>query len=506
MGFVPGYENDIFISYAHNDNLPVGAVRWVERLHENLENRLTQLLGKRPGIWRDRRLDSTDQVNGQLDARINTSATLLAILSPSYFESKWCAWEREKFIESAKLRAGLSVANKSRIAKVVKTFVDFDQFPTEFKETLGSSFLREDKSAGKHFELKLDSPDFEEKFEHLADSLATLLKLLKDHVVTTPVSADKTIYLAETTSDLESVRESIQRAFERDYHILPHEDLPRNLLAPELEQKVRASLQTARLSVHLLGASYGFIPEDPAERDRSIIRLQHDIAQERRADSNFRQLIWIPKGQEDSTETKSKQKAFIKELLEDSEAQKVADILRGDMEALKTRIGELMKPPEPSITPKSDGSLASVYLICDNHDRDEAQAVEDFLYDHRCEVLPPLPEGNEAQFVEYHRENLRLCDAFLVYYNHAKENWALMKKQEFLKLPGLRQPQNPVLAKAFFVTGEKTQPKDRFRSNEATVIKHFDKDFDPFAPQILQKLLQPFLDQIRQAKSLGGAK
>ena len=106
MGFVPGYENDIFISYAHNDNLAVNAVCWVERLHENLENRLPQLLGKRPAIWRDRRLDSADLIDGQLDARINTSAILLAILSPSYFESKWCAWERKKFIESAERRGG----------------------------------------------------------------------------------------------------------------------------------------------------------------------------------------------------------------------------------------------------------------------------------------------------------------------------------------------------------------------------------------------------------------
>lgn len=86
MSFVPGFENDIFISYAHNDNLPVGSIRWVERLHEDLENRLTQLLGVRPAIWRDKRLDSNDQVNWQLDARINTTALLLAIVSPSYLK------------------------------------------------------------------------------------------------------------------------------------------------------------------------------------------------------------------------------------------------------------------------------------------------------------------------------------------------------------------------------------------------------------------------------------
>lgn len=326
--------------------------------------------------------------------------------------------------------------------------------------------------------------------------MATLLKQFKNRIETAPLSADKTIfYLAETTSDLEAVRETIQRAFERDYHILPHEELLRNLPASELEKKVRASLQKARLSVHLLGANYGFIPEDPADGDRSIIRLQHNVAQERRNDPNFKQLIWIPKGQENVAGIAGKQKAFIKALLEDSEAQKIADILRGDLEALKTRISELMKPP-PVSSLKNDGSPASVYLICDNCDRNEAEAVEDFLYDQGCEVLPPLPKAGKARLAEYHNENLRICDALLVYYNRANEGWVLMKKQEFVKLPGLR-PAKPVLAKAFFITGEKTPPKERFRSLEAMVIRHF----DPFTPTPLQQ----FVDQIRQAKGQGGA-
>lgn len=50
MGLLPGYENDIFISYAHNDNLRVFDLRWVEWLHENLENLLIQKLGEKPVI------------------------------------------------------------------------------------------------------------------------------------------------------------------------------------------------------------------------------------------------------------------------------------------------------------------------------------------------------------------------------------------------------------------------------------------------------------------------
>ena len=247
----------------------------------------------------------------------------------------------------------------------------------------------------------------------------------------------------------------------------------------------------------MIGAGHVFIPQDLKE-ERSIIQLQHDAVQEHAATAAFKQIIWIPKGLENDPETTDKQKDFINALLDNSEAQKHADVMRGDLEELKTRIDELMKPPpDPVVSLKGNGSLASVYLICDNRDRKEAQAVEDALYGQGCEVLPPLPKGSKAQFVEYHNENLRICDAFLVYFNRANENWALMKKQDFVKLPGLR-PANPVLVKAFCITGEKTTPKERFQSPGAVVIKHFDQ----FVPHILQ----PFLDEIRKAKGQGGAK
>jgi hypothetical protein len=131
MGLIPGYENDIFISYAHNDNLRVFDHRWVEWLHENLENLLIQKLGEKPVIWRDRRMDQTDLIEGLLDSRVTASALMVAIVSPSYLKSKWCGWEREKFVENAERRGGLRVANRSRIAKVVKAHVEHNSLPEE---------------------------------------------------------------------------------------------------------------------------------------------------------------------------------------------------------------------------------------------------------------------------------------------------------------------------------------------------------------------------------------
>jgi hypothetical protein len=159
MGLIPGYENDIFISYAHNDNLSVMDFEWVDWFHENLENLLIGKLGERPVIWRDRRMDQTDLIEGLLDSRVNTSALMLVIVSPSYLKSKWCGWERKTFVENAAKRGGLRVANKSRIIKVVKIHEERTVLPEELQETLGSEFLRHEQAAGRYVELDPQSSE-----------------------------------------------------------------------------------------------------------------------------------------------------------------------------------------------------------------------------------------------------------------------------------------------------------------------------------------------------------
>ena len=133
--------------------------------------------------------------------------------------------------------------------------------------------------------------------------------------------------------------------------------------------------------------------------------------------------------------------------------------------------------------------MLSVYLICDKTDYEETGALEIYLTEQRCEVLPPLLEGDAEQATQYHRDSLLECDAFIVYYSRVGHSWALLKKQEFLKLLGLGRSK-PVVAKAFYISGEENPNKQRFVGAEAIVIKHYN-GFSPDA-------LAPFLEQIRQ--------
>ena len=78
------YANDLFISYAHIDNafFPGGSKGWIDMLHERLEIRLAQLLGKKPNIWRDRKLRGYDDFEETLVIQLSQSAILLVVVTP----------------------------------------------------------------------------------------------------------------------------------------------------------------------------------------------------------------------------------------------------------------------------------------------------------------------------------------------------------------------------------------------------------------------------------------
>src|SRR3712207_3682631 len=108
--------------------------------------------------------------------------------------------------------------------------------------------------------------------------------------------AGKAVYLATSTSDVSAERDRIRRELQqRGYQVLPDRELP--LFAPEFVAELRENLARAALSVHLVGASYGLIPE--GEEERSVVRLQHELAAERgAAEASFTRLVWVPSGVE----------------------------------------------------------------------------------------------------------------------------------------------------------------------------------------------------------------
>jgi hypothetical protein len=501
------FKHDIFISYAHIDNQPFGDTKgWIDQLFERLKVRLAQLLGAEPVVWWDGRLQGDQYFAGEIGDNVSATLLLAPVVTPRYVKSAWCRGELAEFCRRALQTGDERVRNHSRIFKIVKTPVEEEHQPEELHGLLGYPFYEVDAN-GRPREFSAEvAPNKDPKYWARLDDLAWDIKNAIEKLnpgderwsINTGGGAaagpgedkplGKKVYLAETTADLAAERDLIRRELQqRNFYVLPDRELP--LTAPEFEAGAREQLSRSVLSVHLVGANYGIIPE--GEEERSIVRWQEELAAERaRSDPEFTRLVWMPKGLEAKG---ARQQRFIEELQTSLGAG--AELLQTTIEALKTRVLEKLAPPPRPVSPpaaqqaEGEDELKRVYLICDNRDLGEVEPIEEFLFNQGYEVLPSIDGADGAEIAQYHRESLLACDAALIYYGNANQLWLRAKMGDLQKAQGWGRT-SPMLTKGVYVSGPPTAEKQRFRTREVPVVIQNYQGFSPDA-------LQPFLHAMR---------
>lgn len=483
-------KKDVFISYAQLDNesITLEESGWISMFDQALRKRVAQILGYQPGIWREPQ-ESLDKE--ALDEFIKLKV-LISILSPRYLESENCLKQLKEFYSVAKQKGGVKVNNKWRIFKVIKTPIPAEMHPPEIEGILGYEFF--EITDGGHFrEFTLDkkSPNYYqylERFEDVAQDLSQVIRLLEsDNLISVKSGAlpsrskeARAVYLAKTTSDLNPLRDNIRRDLEmRGFQILPDEELP---LDHRFREVVKENLAKSQLSISLLGGKYGLVPED---EDKSVPMLQYQISR----DAGLPCLIWQP---EDLKIDDARQQAFLDQVSTDPPNHELTELMSDDFEDFKTHLidtlQELTPPEEPAEV--EEKRPARVYLIYDKADSEAARAIDDHLYNLGFEVLKPLFEGTETELREMHHDNLRICDAALIYYDYGSEFWLNAKINDLRKALGFGRS-SPISMKAVYVSGEKNPSKEGFRSRELEVIKQFES--------FSENSLSAFTDKLRQS-------
>jgi hypothetical protein len=497
------FEYDVFISYTHLDNKPLSKDEegWISRFHYSFNIRLAQLLGRKPEIWRDNKLKGNDEFSDEIIARLNKTKVLLTVISPRYLESQWCMKELGLFLEAAeKSNIGDRIGNNSRVFKVIKTYVPYDRHPDELRGLNGYEFCELDEN-DRPLEFNPDKgSEYEKKYWKRLNEVAwDIYKLIDEfdnpvesgtgNRVTLP---EKTVYLADTTSDLCDERENIRRDLMlQGYTVLPDRPLPYLLKDGKFIDCVHDYLKRCKLSIHLIGNRYGLVPEG---EERSIIELQDDLAAEQCKNDQLTRLIRMPTDVDKKTND-DRQKEYITGLQNDASQVPGTDLLKTTLEDFKTIIQDTLKKiNKPPVKKKSPEVPMRVYLVCDQPDLEPVKLLDDCLYEEGFEVMLPLFQGSETERRELHKDCLCLCDALLIYYNNANEYWMHSKLNDLRKAPGYGRT-IPIKRCAVFVQGEKTEHKERFRTREAEVIKHFDS----FSPDVLS----PFISQLREGNGGG---
>lgn len=475
------FDADAFISYAHMDNVELveGQKGWVANLHRALEVRLGQLLGKHAHIWRDPKLQGNDVFADALVTRLQRVAALVSVVSPRYIKSEWAHRELVEFFKAAESQGGISIHDKARIFKVLKTPVPLEMHPPELRSILGYEFFKIDPETGRIRELnEIFGPeaqrDFWIKLDDLAHDICCLLEILEsgDEGTSSAAPTEKgNIFLADVTYDLREQREAIKRDLQQHgYEVFPA--IPLIPVASELKAAVREDLARCSMSIHLMGKTYGVVPEGGME---SLLEIQNELAIERAKHGGFSRLVWIPSGLQVED---PRQRKVIEQLRMDPRMHQGADLLETFLEDLRTVIQDRLRLAEesakaPPVSAAVAGeNLARIYLIYDRRDKDNAGPWADFLFERNLEVIHPAFDGDEAELREYHDENLRTCDGALILYGSSSECWLRRKLRELQKSAGYGRTK-PAPTIAIALIPPQTADKERFRTHEALVIRQW---------------------------------
>jgi hypothetical protein len=412
------YEHDVLISYPHisNRNDSTGQNGWVARFHTDLKSQLDELLGSETRVWRDNKMAFGTEFGRAISNRLKKTKVFLCVLSPAYVRSEWCRRELDEFRRHATENGGLVIQEQSRIVPVFKTPIEDNQLGVS--ESLYCRFYEDSEDRGGAPRYFSQDPggfkhdEYKRRVGQLAWSICLIIKALPDDH---SAELSRTIYLAETSSDRDKDRTTIKDELEaRNFIVLPAEPLP-NKTADDYVAAARANLESAFMSIHLLGSNYGLIPENAG--GKSVVQLQNELASRRSADDGlFKRVIWIPKGLVDPEE---KQAEFLQNLRTDENSLLGAEMVERSLEDLKTRIVQILVKTPPK---RELDNLIRIYLMCDSQDDDSVEPVGRFLFEKGYEVILP-PEEKGGRVLRYHKNSLLRCDAALTIYGNAKFEW-----------------------------------------------------------------------------------
>ncbi len=437
---------DIYISYSVNDNKHAEQrLGWVSNFQRFLETLLLQILGEKPVF-----LNYASQEK-PAKSELAKVGIFISIVSPEYVKSESSIEEIDDFFNIANKEGNLFVNGRERVFKVVKFPVPIAEQPSKISNLLEYELYQTDIQTGESNEfVDYFNTDAERKYWlKIVDLAYDIAAILKSHrkldIIQTDYSvySDKNVYLAETGYDLQLHRDSIKRELTRHgFRVLPDHALPTNLI--ELELAIKKDIERSRLSIHLLGEGYG---EYAPTTDKSILDIQNRLAGEHslistsNVNNKFSRLIWISP---DAKLESEKQKMFIDNMRRELEANEGAEILQSPIEDFKMVVlEELLNLNLDKLRKQkaSNGKIKhnkkNVYLIYDKIDEFEANKIVDFLNYKGYEAILPSFEGQLLELREIHLDNLRLCDAALIYINKVNDLWVQMKFLDLLKAPGL---------------------------------------------------------------------
>jgi hypothetical protein len=434
MAYVPGYDQDVFISYAHVDNKEMiygegEPIPWVTTFKGELQTRLDKSLGKTGvKIWMDREaLPGNESVTQTLESAVRNTATLIVMLSTGYLESEWCKKEVQDFVNLAGTEGRLFIVHLQNIP--------LEERPEAMQDLNGFPFFDE---AGDD-PLPPSAKAYVTSMLNLKNSLSKKLKELKpqqlsrENPLGEPLHESKkqmALLFAEGTPDLNYDLASIKIYFDKlGYRILPEKPYRRG--AQEFQEMLDQDLGEAKLFVQLLGPYGTQRTEDLPEGYEG---LQLDRARKLK-------LPLLRAYRRDTINVKAMSDPVQRSILEAS------DVMALDLEEFKSKIKMTLEELSfreiiPAVTEDSEKPIV---IYANKSDQNSAFKIRDvlksknllsYIYFHEDPLMDLAKQMNPAGLV-------------LVYGETTENTWIRERVKDFRDITLIRKPIQPICALYF---------------------------------------------------------
>ena len=493
MAVIPTYQNDIYVSYRHNDAI----LEWVTEFAEKLQQELDATLKGKLNIYYDKQ-----GVGGELDKeefeqkRIKNLKSLIfiPIISHTYCNTKKHNWEKE-FLEFKQMAAsdelGLNIdsENDTSICRILPIKIhevekkDIQLLERELGDNIRSvDFIYEGlegvtrplRSKDDEMAFSRSTLLYRNQINKTANIVSSLIKNIKaestgnrkDETETTTSSVTSTekreikptIYLSWTVSDCVAKRDELSLILQKaGMNVIPITDCPSEDNA--FKSKVAKGLAQARCSIHLLGAQVGRkLESDGAisismyqfnEAKKKIINGANlpdgetsptpDLQKGVQGQAGFKQFIWqCPVNYSQGVEPE--QQDFINAIRNNITSDMIFTNVTSPMQLVDDIRASLVVKEKPVLATID----TEVFFISNELDEEESREITDMLNDVvKIETLL-ISQEKDVDYAEMSVQQIKKSKLAAIYFREASD-WALPFAQQIWKMIGGASSGTPLL-------------------------------------------------------------
>ena len=426
MAYVPGYDHDVFVSYAHADEAADASGKWATELVDRLRSALKHRLGGSEELrifFDTASLRSNQQLEEMLTAA-RRSAVFLAIASRSYASRDWTRQELRAFVRVPE--------DTSRLFAIECLPLGEGEFyPSPLQEHHRMTFWRAvlPNRTPVPLSLELDPGAFHQRIFDLAEQIRDRLLILRRapsngghptnpnaapsvERVASGLANYRRVLLAQVTEDLEDERDELRRYLDQfGVPVAPAATYPQG--GDEFRRAFEADLAEAGLLVQLLSKQPGRAPPDLSE---GYTRFQRAAAAAR----GIEIVQWCRPDLDLDAVTNPQHRELL-----------AADtVIATGLETFKAEVLWRAAPIPPKKTTKS----SLVFIDADRNDTEIAKALQLEFGRHDFPAIVPALEGPSEQVRADLEENIVDCDALVLVYGQTTDIWVRGQLKLYNKL------------------------------------------------------------------------